>query len=517
MSSNAQSPLQQLLQKRIVILDGAMGTVIQRYRLDEAAFRGDRFRDWKGKDLKGNNELLVLTQPQVITEIHEQYFLAGADIVETNTFGATSIGQHDFFFPKHSEARKDQQFFEEVVRNQTLRELAHDLNVAAAGLARRTADDVANRTGSPRFVAGAIGPMPVTASISPDVQDAAFRQVNFEQLRLAYRDQVEALLEAGVDLLLVETIFDTLNAKAALFAIQEALANRAETKPAANRIPLMISGTITDRSGRTLTGQTVEAFWNSVAHAQPLTIGLNCALGPAEMRPYVEELVRIAPAYTCFYPNAGLPDPLSPTGFPETPETLAPQLKDWAEAGFLNVVGGCCGTTPQHITAIAEAVRDLPARVVPTVEPALRLSGMEAFVQTPTTNFINIGERTNVTGSPRFAKLILGGQYDEALAIAKQQVENGAQIIDINMDEGMLDGDAAMTRFLNLVAGEPDIAKVPVMVDSSKWSVLEAGLRCLQGKGVVNSISLKEGEAKFLEQARLIRRYGAAVVVMAFD
>ena len=504
-------PIEALLNERIAILDGAMGTVIQRYRLDEAAFRGERFRDWKGKDLKGNNELLQLTRPQVIEEIHRDYFEAGADIVETNTFSATTIGQHDFLFHRHAEGRKDQGFFEEVIQDPALRELAREMNLAAARLARRAADEVSNRTGVRRFVAGALGPQPVSASTVVDVNDPGFRPIRFEQLRRAYREQVEALIEGGVDLLLVETIFDTLNAKAALFAIQEVFAERA------CRLPLMISGTLTDKAGRTLSGQNVEAFWNSMAHAQPLTIGLNCALGPDLMRPFVEELARVAPVFTCFYPNAGLPDPMSETGFPETPETLAPQLRAWAEAGFLNVVGGCCGTTPRHIRTIAEAVRGLPPRRLPDVPPHLRLSGMEAFALTPQTNFVNIGERTNVTGSPKFAKLILAGQYDEALAVAKQQVESGAQIIDINMDEGMLDGVAAMVRFLNLVAAEPDIARVPIMLDSSKWSVLEAGLQCLQGKGIVNSISLKEGEAKFLEQARRIRRYGAAAVVMAFD
>ncbi len=509
--SNRAGQLKALLRERIVILDGAMGTVIQRYKLEEAAFRGQRFNDWKGKDLKGNNELLVLTKPEVIEEIHRHYFEAGADVIETNTFSATTIGQHDFLFPKHPRARKDQAFFHEVVNDPSLQSLARELNLAAARLARTAAEQVANQSGQPKFVAGAIGPMPVTASISPDVGDAGFRSVNFDQLRQAYREQVDALVEGGVDVLLVETIFDTLNAKAALFAIQEVFETRGV------RLPIMVSGTITDRSGRTLTGQTVEAFWNSVSHANPLTIGLNCALGPVEMRPFVEELVRIAPAYTCFYPNAGLPDPLSATGFPETPETLAPQLREWAQAGFLNIVGGCCGTTPEHIKAIADAVRGIAPRQVPAVEPYLRLSGMEAFTQTPTTNFINIGERTNVAGSPKFAKLILAGQYEDALAVAKQQVENGAQIIDVCMDEGMLDGVPAMTKFLSLVAAEPDIARVPIMIDSSKWTVLEAGLKCVQGKGIVNSISLKEGEAKFLEQARLVRHYGAAVVVMAFD
>ncbi|HTI71709.1 MAG TPA: methionine synthase [Candidatus Limnocylindria bacterium] len=499
-----------LLAQRIVIIDGAMGTMVQRYKLTEANFRGERFKDWKGADLKGNNEVLLLTQPHVIGEIHRQYLEAGADIIETNTFSATTIGQHDFFFPKH-EGRKDQAFFDKVVNDPFLQGLARDINLAAARVAREAADVVGAKTGSRKFVAGAIGPMPVTASISPDTNDPGFRSVSFEQLRQSYKEQVEALLDGGIDVLLVETIFDTLNAKAALFAIDQVFVERGI------RLPLMISGTITDRSGRTLTGQTVEAFWNSVSHAKPITIGLNCALGPQEMRGFVEELVRIAPTHTCFYPNAGLPDPLSATGFPETPETLAPQLAEWAQSGFLNVVGGCCGTTPPHIKMIADAVRGFAPRQVPQVEPWLRLSGMEAFNLTPTTNFVNVGERTNVTGSPKFSKLILAGNYDEAVAVAKQQVESGAQVIDVNMDEGMLDGVAAMTRFMNLIASEPDIAKVPVMVDSSKWTVIEAGLRCLQGKGIVNSISLKEGETKYLEQARLVRRYGAAVVVMAFD
>ena len=499
-----------LLDQRIAIIDGAMGTVIQRYKLGEAQFRGERFSQWKGKDLKGNNELLQITQPQVIEEIHRHYLEAGADLIETNTFSATTIGQHDFFF-RHAEGRKDQAFFNEVIQDPFLRDLAREMNLTSARLARKAVDIVAAATGIPRYVAGAIGPMPVTTSISPDVNDAGFRSVSFEQLVTAYTEQVEALIEGGVDVLLVETIFDTLNAKAALLAIQQ-VQDRLQV-----RLPLMISGTITDLSGRTLTGQTVEAFWNSVRHAEPITIGFNCALGPKEMRAYVQELHRIADTKICVYPNAGLPDPLSPTGFPETPETLAPQIRPWAEEGWLNVVGGCCGTTPPHIQAIAEAVKGLPPRQTPHLEPLLRLSGMEAFNQTRDTNFINIGERANVTGSPRFSKLILAGDYDAALEICKQQVEAGAQIIDINMDEGMLDGAAAMSKFLNLIAAEPDIARVPIMVDSSKWSVLETGLRCLQGKGIVNSISLKEGEERFLEQARLIRRYGAAVVVMAFD
>jgi 5-methyltetrahydrofolate--homocysteine methyltransferase len=507
---NRAQHLERLLRERIVILDGAMGTVIQRYKLDEADFRGDRFKDWTGKDLNGNNELLQLTRPDVIEEIHRHYLEAGTDIIETNTFSATTIGQHDFFF-KHANGRKDQVFFDEVVADPTLRALAQDLNRAGARLARKAADAEEARTGRPKFVAGAIGPQPVSASTVVDVNDPGFRPINFDQLRQAYAEQVETLLDGGVDLLLVETIFDTLNGKAALFAIQEAFARRGA------RVPLMISGTLTDRAGRTLSGQNVSAFWTSMAHARPLTIGLNCALGPDLMRPFVEELSAIAPVYTCFYPNAGLPDPMSETGFPETPETLAPQLREWAQAGFINIIGGCCGTTPQHIKAIADAVWGIAPRKVPAVEPWLRLSGMESFAQTPQTNFINIGERTNVTGSPKFAKLILDGKFEEALTVAKQQVENGAQIIDVNMDEGMLDSEKAMARFLNLIAAEPDIARVPIMIDSSKWTVIEAGLKCVQGKGVVNSISLKEGEDKFIQQATLVKRYGAAVVVMAFD
>ncbi|HTD64965.1 MAG TPA: methionine synthase, partial [Candidatus Limnocylindria bacterium] len=402
-------------------------------------------------------------------------------------------------------------FYQGVIENPFLNSLAWEINEQSARQCREWADRVGTATGRQRFVAGALGPLTVSLSNSPDADDSGFRVVTFDQVRESYIHQIRALMAGGVDLLLVETIFDTLNAKAALFAIQEVFDARDI------KLPLMISGTITDRSGRTLTGQTVEAFWNSVSHAQPLTIGFNCALGPDLLRPHVEEIARLADKFVCIYPNAGLPEPLLPTGFSETPETLAPQIREWAEQGLINIVGGCCGTTPEHIKAIAEAVRGLAPRKVPSVEPYLRLSGMESFSLTPQTNFVNVGERTNVTGSPKFAKLILGGQYDEALAVAKQQVENGAQIIDINMDEGMLDGVAAMTKFVNLVAAEPDIAKVPIMIDSSKWTVLEAGLRCLQGKGIVNSISLKEGEAKFLEQAKLVRRYGAAVVVMAFD
>ena len=505
------SELVRLLGERIVIIDGAMGTVIQRYKLGEAQFRGERFADWKGKDLRGNNELLQLTQPQVIQEIHRHYLEAGADIIETNTFGCTPIAQQDYFITHEGSGRKDQAYFDQIIADDFLGGLCREMNLAAARVARQAADEFALQTGTPRFVAGAIGPQPVSASVLVDLSRPDFRPISFDQLRRVYVEQTRALIEGGVDVLLVETIFDTLNARAALFAIEQVFTELGL------RLPVMISLTIIDKAGRNLCGQTPEAFWNTVAHARPLTIGLNCALGPDQMRPFAEEISNVADTYTCFYPNAGLPDPMSPTGFPETPESLAPYLKDWAQAGFLNMVGGCCGTTPSHIKAIADSVRGIPPRRIPTIQPWLRLSGQEPFAQTPQTNFINIGERANVTGSPRFSKLILAGNYDEALAICKQQVETGAQIIDVNMDEGMLDGVAAMTKFLNLIAAEPDIAKVPIMVDSSKWTVIEAGLRCLQGKGIVNSISLKEGEAKFLEQARLVRRYGAAVVVMAFD
>jgi 5-methyltetrahydrofolate--homocysteine methyltransferase len=485
---NRTDALLRLLRERIVILDGAMGTMIQTYRLDEAAYRGDRFKDWP-RDVKGNNDLLSLTRPEVIQEIHRQYLQAGADIIETNTFNCTRISMADY----------------------GMEALAHELNVAGARNARAAADAVmAAEPGRVCFVAGALGPTNKTASISGDVNNPAARGVTYDQLVAAYYEQACALLEGGADLLLVETVFDSLNSKAALFAV-------ARLFDEAPRVPVMLSFTITDLSGRTLSGQTVEAYWNSVSHFPLLSIGLNCALGPKEMRPFVEELSGLAPIYLSAYPNAGLPNPMLPTGFPETPETMAPQLADWAAAGWLNIVGGCCGTTPAHIRALARAAGKFEPRVPSKVEPWLRLSGMEALTIRPDTNFVNIGERTNITGSPKFAKLILAGQFEEALAVARQQVQNGAQIIDINMDEGMLDGVQAMTHFLNLIGSEPDIARVPVMIDSSRWPVIEAGLKCVQGKAVVNSISLKEGEEKFVQQAVLVRRYGAAVVVMAFD
>ncbi len=475
------------LSERILILDGAMGTMIQRYKLAEEDFRGKRFAA-HGKDLKGNNEILSILKPEIIRQIHEQYLAAGADVIETNTFGATSIAQGDYELP----------------------ELAYEMNLVSAKLACE-ARDVHSTTARPRFVAGALGPQPKTASISPDVNDPGARNVTFDELRVAYAEQIHGLLDGGVDLLLVETIFDTLNAKAAIFAIEEVFEARGE------RLPVMISGTVTDASGRILSGQTVEAFWNSVRHARPVTIGLNCALGAALMRPYVAELSKICDTYVCVYPNAGLPNPMSETGFDETPEDTSNLLEEFAQSGLVNMAGGCCGTTPEHIAAIAAKVAQMTPRVVPQIPVRTRLSGLEALNFDEKSLFINVGERTNVTGSKMFARLIREENYDEALSVARQQVENGAQIIDINMDEAMLDSQACMHRFLTLVASEPDISRVPVMIDSSKWAVIEAGLKCVQGKPVVNSISLKEGEDPFLQQAKLCRRYGAAVVVMAFD
>jgi 5-methyltetrahydrofolate--homocysteine methyltransferase len=535
-------PLAALLRRRIVVLDGAMGTTLQRLGLTEADYRGERFRDWKGKDLKGAIELLLLTKPEAVERVHEDYLHAGADVIETNTFSATTIGLHEFLFAgKPNNGRKDPEFFDQVVNNAGLRETTREINDIAARMAREAADHVSDETGEQRFVAGALGPLPVTASLSPDVNDPGFRAVTFDQIKQSYRDQIDALLGGGVDVLLVETIFDTLNAKAALVAISEAFEKNGRT------IPLLISGTITDRSGRTLSGQTLEAFLISIAHSDPLVVGLNCSLGPDEMNPFVEELARVAPTFVSAYPNAGLPDPLSETGFPETPETFAPKVLQWARNGWLNMVGGCCGTTPAHIMAFSRPARQLLPRELPVIpseveesrgesftatprDPStplrsarddatlpLALSGLEPLNITPEFGFVVIGERTNVTGSPKFSKAILAGDFDGAVAIARQQVGNGANIIDINLDEGMLDSEAVMTHFLHLVSSEPEITRVPVMIDSSKWSVIEAGLKCAQGKCVVNSISLKNGEDEFLRHALLIRRYGAAVIVMAFD
>jgi len=479
--------LEAILAERILVLDGAMGTMIQGHRLSEADYRGERFADWP-VDLKGNNDLLSITQPDIIRAIHTDYLAAGADIIETNSFNSTAISMADY----------------------RMEGLAVELNQAAARLAREAADAFERADpGRPRYVAGVLGPTSRTASISPDVNDPGFRNVTFDQLVAAYTEATAALVEAGVDLLLVETIFDTLNAKAALFAIDTWQSTHGV------RLPVMISGTITDQSGRTLSGQTAEAFWHSVMHARPLSIGLNCALGARALRPYVQELSRIAPVYLSTHPNAGLPNEFG--GYDETPETMAEVLREFAEHGFVNIVGGCCGSTPEHIRAIAGAVAGLPPRVRPTPPSRLRLSGLEPLTIGPDTLFVNIGERTNVTGSRRFASLILEGKYDAALQVARQQVENGAQMLDVNMDEGLLDSQGAMATFLRLIAAEPDISRVPIVIDSSKWSVIEAGLKWVQGRGVVNSISLKEGEAEFLRQAELVRRYGAAVIVMAFD
>ena len=488
MSIESNNTLSDILSERIVILDGAMGTMIQQHKLEESDYRGERFADWES-DLKGNNDLLGITQPEIIKSIHRKYFEAGADIIETNTFNSTSIALADY----------------------GMESLAYELSLTNTKLAKSAAEAVMINSDRKCFVAGALGPTNRTASISPDVNNPAFRAVTYDQLVESYYEQAKGLVDGGADVLLVETVFDSLNSRAALFALESLFDSLGK------RLPVMLSFTITDQSGRTLSGQTVEGYWNSVSNIELLSVGINCALGPKEMRPYIEELSKIAPINVSSYPNAGLPNPLLPTGFPETPETLAPQLKEWAQNGWLNIVGGCCGTTPDHIRVLAESVKNCAPRELSKPEQWLRLSGMEALTVRPDSNFVNVGERTNVTGSPRFAKLIKNEQFEDALAVARQQVENGAQIIDVNMDEGMLDSEAAMTQFLNLIASEPDISRVPIMIDSSKWSVIEAGLKCIQGKGVVNSISLKEGEKQFLDQARLIRRYGAAVVVMAFD
>ncbi|MDQ1922132.1 methionine synthase [Massilia pseudoviolaceinigra] len=499
--SKTETRLRDILSRRIMILDGAMGTIIQQYKLDETAYRGGpdgRFASFAAPAgsgarelfVKGNNELLTLTQPHIIQEIHERYLAAGADLIETNTFGATTIAQDDYH----------------------MGHLAREMNVAAAKLARAACDKYSTPD-KPRFVAGALGPTPKTASISPDVNDPAARNVTFDQLVASYHQQVGGLVEGGSDVLLVETIFDTLNCKAALFAIDLYFTEH----PAIERLPIMISGTVTDASGRILSGQTVPAFWNSVRHAKPLTIGLNCALGAALMRPYAEELSQIADTFVCIYPNAGLPNPMSDTGFDELPADTSSLLREFADSGFINIAGGCCGTTPDHIKAIADMLATTAPRAIPQIPVAQRLSGLEPFTIDENSLFVNVGERTNVTGSKAFARMILNEQYDEALSVARQQVENGAQVIDINMDEAMLDSKAAMERFLNLIASEPDISRVPIMIDSSKWSVIEAGLKCVQGKAIVNSISMKEGEEEFIRQARLCRRYGAAVIVMAFD
>lgn len=479
--------LKQQLSQRILFLDGAMGTMIQSYKLEEKDYRGERFADWV-VDLKGNNDLLSITQPDIIKAIHQAYFEAGSDIVETNTFNATRIAMADY----------------------KMEALVYEINVESARLARQVADEFTIKTPEkPRFVAGVLGPTNRTASMSPDVNDPGFRNVSFDDLVDAYTEATRGLIDGGADIILIETIFDTLNAKAAIFAVEQYF------EQIGYKLPVMISGTITDASGRTLSGQTVAAFWNSLRHVEPIAFGFNCALGAKELRQHIDELSSIADTHVSAHPNAGLPNEFGE--YDETPEAMAEELADWARSGFLNIIGGCCGTSPAHIKAIVEAVQEYSPRIIPAIEKQCRLAGLEPMNIGPDTLFVNVGERTNITGSALFKRLIVEGNYEAALDIAKQQVENGAQIIDVNMDEGMLDSKQAMVRFLNLIASEPDIAKVPVMLDSSKWEILEAGLKCIQGKGIVNSISLKEGEAAFIQHAKLIRRYGAAAIVMAFD
>jgi len=480
--------LEDLLARRILIVDGAMGTMLQRHKLTESDFRGERFAA-HGSDLQGNNDILVLTKPDVVRGVHDAYLEAGADIIETNTFNGTTISQADY----------------------AAEPLVHEINVEAARIARAAADAWTEKTPDrPRFVAGAVGPTNRTLSISPDVNDPAFRAATFDELYQSYREQVEALIEGGVDLILIETIFDTLNSKAAVLAYQDAAA------AAGRDVPLMVSVTITDRSGRTLSGQTIEAFWASIAHADALSVGINCALGAEEMRPYVEALSNHATTYTSCYPNAGLPNAMGE--YDEPAERTAQLLQDFAQDGFVNVLGGCCGTTPEHIRAIASAVADLDPREVPRgSRPFAVFSGLEPLIIEDDSSFMMVGERTNVTGSRKFAKLILANDYQTALEVALDQVRGGANMLDVNMDEGMLDSEQAMTTFMNLIATEPEVARIPIMIDSSKWSVIQAGLKCAQGKCIVNSISLKEGEADFLEKARYIKRFGAGVVVMAFD
>ena len=483
--ANSLDTLHKALRERILVLDGAMGTMIQAYKLQESDFRGERFKD-NAQDLGGNNDLLTLTRPDIIAQIHREYLEAGADIIETNTFNSTAASQSDY----------------------KLEALAYELNFEAAKLARSVCDEFST-TDKPRFVAGIVGPTSRTASISPDVNDPAFRNTSFDALVADYLVCAEGLVDGGVDILLIETVFDTLNAKAAIFAVQE------YSKRIGREIPVMISGTITDASGRTLSGQTVEAFWNSVAHAKPISIGFNCALGATQLRPHIEEISGIANTYVSAHPNAGLPNEFGE--YDQSAKEMAEIIEEFAKSGFLNIVGGCCGTTPLHIRAIADAVAHCAPRTIPDIAPACRLSGLEAFNITAESLFVNVGERTNITGSKRFARLIREGDYDTALDVALQQVEAGAQIIDINMDEGMLDSNAAMSHFLRLIASEPDISRVPIMIDSSKWEILETGLRCIQGKGIVNSISMKEGKEDFVHKAKLCMQYGAAVVVMAFD
>ena len=530
MTKAGQHPLEKLLSNRIAILDGAMGTTIRTYGMTEADMRGEQFKD-ATKDLLNNGDLFTLTQPAMIGDIHRRFLEAGADIIETNTFSATSIAQSEFFVedPREHGGRKDPEFYQKVIDDKFLRGLAWDINLQSAKQCREWAGRIANATGRQRFVAGAIGPLTVSLSNSPDADDPGFRVVTFDQVKQAYKEQAQALIAGGVDLLLVETIFDSLNAKAALVALREVFDKNGR------ELPLMISAAV-GRGGETMiSAQTVGAFWNAVEHARPIAVGLNCSLGPDLMYPFLSELAQKSTAAISCYPNAGLPNPLSPTGFDLGPEDMGQRLGNFARAGLINIAGGCCGNTPEHIAAIAKALDGLAPHDTSGHHPEektsartsvsfsgkadlrpLRLSGSQPFTQQPGI-FMMIGERTNVAGSPKFARLIREGKFEEAVSVALQQVENGANVLDICMDEGMIDGVAAMTRYLLLLGSEPDVARVPFMIDSSKWDVIEAGLKCLQGKGIVNSISLKEGEEKFREHARAVLKYGAAVVVMAFD
>ena len=514
MSNDLTNELKAALAERILVLDGAMGTTIRTYGLEESDARGSRFADTE-KDLLNNGDILSLTKPDVISDIHKRFYNAGSDIVETNTFSATTIAQSEFFVEDPREkgtGRKDPEFYQGIIESPFLRELSDEINIKSAQLARKVADQIANETGIPRYVAGAIGPMTVglnNSAVDPD--DPGFRTVTFDQVYQSYKEQILALIEGGSDILMVETIFDALNSKAALVAIQDVF------EEGGFKLPVIISAAVGMGGETMISAQKIEALWNAVAHVNPLAVGLNCSLGPDQMRPFIEELSNVAETYVSCYPNAGMPDPLSPTGFPKLPEDMNGHLGDFARSGFINFAGGCCGNTPEHIAEIAKGVRDVEPRKIPTIDPLLRLSGTEHYNHTDDKNFLMIGERTNVAGSPRFRKLVQEGKLEDALAVARQQVDNGAPVIDICFDDGLIDGVDMMTRFLNLVQSEPDITKVPITVDSSKWEIIQAGLKCLQGKGIVNSISLKEGEEAFKKNARTIMKFGAAAVVMAFD
>ena len=511
-----RSELEALMRQRIVVIDGAMGTTIREYKakgvLNEAEARGTRFKD-NDKDLLNNGDILSVTKPEIIEDIHKRFLEAGADIIETNTFSGTSIAQSEFFVedPREKGGRKDPEFFQSIIENKFLNDLAWEINFESAKQCRKWADRVGNETGRKRYVAGAVGPLTVSLSQFPDLQDLAFRYVTFDQVKAAYAHQVRALIAGGVDTLLVETIFDSLNAKAALVAIREVFdADGVE-------LPIQISAAVGPGGETMISGQMTEAYLNAMRHVKPLSIGLNCSLGPDKMRPFLEELATKADCFVSAYPNAGMPNPLAPTGFDLLPPDMANYAIDFAKSGFVNIMGGCCGNTPAHIAAIAKAVEGIEPRHVPQPEKIMRLSGSMPFNLTSNANYLMIGERTNVAGSPKFAKLIKEGKLEEAVTIARQQVENGANVIDVCMDEGLIDGVEMMTKFLALLQTEPEVTRVPIMVDSSKWEVIEAGLKMLQGKGIVNSISLKEGEETFKDRARTIKRYGAATVLMAFD